>query len=275
MLFRRLSLFAIATFIAATLPFAAARADDPLLARVEGVEIRQSDLALAEADIGSSMTQGTPEQKREALLAYLIDINVLARAAEATKIDQAPSFSQKIAFARKKVLVEAMLEQEGKSTVGDKEVKKFYDENLKPVTEVHAYHILVDTEDQAKEVAAKLKGGGDFAQLAKEMSKDPGSQGGDLGYISKDQVVHEFGEVAFKLEKGKISDPVKSQFGWHIIKVDDKRERKAPPFDAVKDRIKAMLMQKASEELVVKARQGAKIERLTESASPAAGEKKQ
>jgi peptidyl-prolyl cis-trans isomerase C len=277
MLFRRLPLLAIAAcFIAATPQLALAQpANDPVLARVDGVEIHQSDLAMAEADIGGNLPPVQGEQRRDALLSYLIDVNVLSRAAEAKKIDQAPAFPQKLAFARKKVLVEALLEQEAKAAVSDKDIKKFYDENLKPQNEVHARHILVETDTQAKEVIAKLKGGADFAQLAKEVSKDPGSDGGDLGYITKDQVVAEFGEAAFKLEKGKISDPVKSQFGWHVIKVEDKRERKPPPFDAVKDRIKVVLLQKANEEFVTKARQGAKIERLTESASPAAGDKKQ
>jgi peptidyl-prolyl cis-trans isomerase C len=277
MLFRRLSLLAIAaSFIAATPQLAFAESvNDPVLARVDGVEIHQSDLAMAEADIGGSLPPVQGDQRRDALISYLIDINVLSRAAEAKKIDQAPAFPQKMAFARKKVLVEALLEQESKSSVSDKDIKKFYDENLKPQNEVHARHILVETEAQAKDVVAKLKGGADFAQLAKEVSKDPGSDGGDLGYITKDQVVPEFGEAAFKLEKGKISDPVKSQFGWHVIKVEDKRERKPPAFDAVKDRIKVVLVQKANEDLVTKARQGAKIERLTESTPPAAGDKKQ
>jgi peptidyl-prolyl cis-trans isomerase C len=276
MLLRRLQLLAIAaSFIAATPQIAFAQTTDPVLARVDGVEIHQSDLAMAEADIGGSLPPVQGDQRRDALLAYLIDVNLLSRAAEAKKIDQAPVFPQKLAFARKKVLVEALLEQESKAAVSDKDIKKFYDENLKPQNEVHARHILVETEAQAKDVVAKLKGGADFAQLAKEVSKDPGSDGGDLGFITKDQVVAEFGEAAFKLDKGKMSDPVKSQFGWHIIKVEDKRERKPPPFDAVKDRIKTVLMQKANEDLVTKARQSAKIERLTETAPPAAGDKKQ
>jgi peptidyl-prolyl cis-trans isomerase C len=271
----RLPLLAVAaSFIAATPALVLAQANDPVLARVDGVEIHQSDLTMAEADIGSSLPPVQGDQRRDALLSYLIDVNVLSRAAETKKIDQAPAFPQKLAFARKKVLVEALLEQESAAAVSDKDIKKFYDENLKPQTEVHARHILVETEAQAKDVVAKLKGGADFAQLAKELSKDPGSEGGDLGYITKDQVVSEFGEAAFKLDKGKISDPVKSKFGWHVIKIEDKRERKPPAFDAVKDRIKVVLMQKANEEFVTKARQGAKIERLTASA-PAAGDKKQ
>ncbi|HLL27860.1 MAG TPA: peptidylprolyl isomerase [Xanthobacteraceae bacterium] len=261
---RSLPILAIAASFITMMPglALAQKSDDPVLARVDGVEIHQSDLALAEADIGSSLPPVQGDQRRDALLSYLIDVNVLSHTAETSKVDQVPGFPQKLDFARKKVMVETLLDQQAKNSVSDKDIKKFYDDNLKPQTEVHARHILVETEAQAKDVAAKLKGGADFAQLAKEVSKDPGSDGGDLGFITKDQVVPEFGEAAFKLDKGKISDPVKSQFGWHIIKIEDKRERKPPAFDAVKDRIKVVLMQKANEDFVTKARQGAKIERL-------------
>src|SRR5262249_4982368 len=184
----RLPLAAIAAVTIAAAPtFSfAQQTNDPVLARVDGVEIHQSDLAMAEADIGSSLPPVQGDQRRDALLSYLIDVNLLSKAAEAKKVDQQPAFPQKLAFARKKVLVEALLEQEAKTAVTDKDVKKFYDDNLKPQSEVHARHILVETEAQAKDVVAKLKGGADFAQLAKELSKDPGSEGGDLGYITKD-----------------------------------------------------------------------------------------
>ena len=117
-------------------------------------------------------------------------------------------------------------------------MKKVYEEAVKQITgeqEVHARHILVETEDEAKAVKAELDKGADFAELAKKKSKDPGSaDGGDLGYFTKEQMVPEFSAVAFTLEQGKISDPVKSQFGWHIIKVEEKRNRKAPDFEQVK-----------------------------------------
>ncbi len=255
--------------------FAAAQTD-PVLAKVNGIEIKQSDIAVAEADIGDSLpADTTPEKKRELLLSYLINVNLLAQAAEQRKLADAPNFAQRIAFARKKVLVQSLMENENKTATSDAAVKKFYDENLKLVPEVHARHILVENEDQAKDVVKKLKAGEDFAKLAKELSKDPGSEGGDLGYITKDQVVPEFGNVAFALDKGKISDPVKTQFGWHVIKVEDKRDRKPPALDQVKDRIKAALSQKAGEDLMQKIRADAKIENLTEtSATPDAAKKK-
>jgi peptidyl-prolyl cis-trans isomerase C len=128
--------------------------------------------------------------------------------------------------------------------------------------EVHARHILLETEDQAKAIAKKLKKGADFAELAKNESKDPrASDGGDLGFFTKDQML-EISNVAFALEPGTISDPVKSQFGWHIIKVEEKRTRKAPDFEAVRNQIETYVTRKAQADYVAKLREAAKVERM-------------
>ena len=141
---------------------------------------------------------------------------------------------------------------------------------MKNEEEVHARHILVATEDEAKAVLAQLKGGADFATLAKEKSKDPGgAEGGDLGYFTKDQMVPEFAEVAFKLDKGQISDPVKTQFGWHIIKVEDKRIKPRPTFEQVKPQIENYVAHRAQAQLVENLRKNATIERLDKQAAPA------
>jgi peptidyl-prolyl cis-trans isomerase C len=272
----------LAAAITASSPLSAtAQNQDVVLARVDGIEIRQSALALAEADIGQSLPPSTPEARRDALISYLIDVNILSKAAEAKKLANAPGFADQLAHARKKVLMEVLLNEESKSAVTDAAKHKLYDESVKKLTpekEVRARHILVESEAKAKEVLAKFKAGGDFAALAKELSKDPGSSdGGDLGYFSKDQMVSEFAEVAFKLEKGKVSDPVKTQFGWHIIKVEDTRTRPVPTYDQVKDQIEVFIVRKAQAELVLKLREGAKIERLTPQAAqpaPPAGTQK-
>jgi peptidyl-prolyl cis-trans isomerase C len=146
-------------------------------------------------------------------------------------------------------------------------MRTVYEDATKQMTgeqEVRARHILVETEDEARGVAAELKKGTDFAELAKQKSKDPGAaaQGGDLGYFTKDQMVPEFAETAFKLDKGQLSDPVKTQFGWHVIKVEDKRARPVPPFEQVKDQIQTFVMRRAQSEVISKLREGAKIERL-------------
>src|SRR5207249_5540110 len=140
---------------------------------------------------------------------------------------------------------------------------KVYDDaigQMKKEPEVRARHILVETEDEAKAVVAELKKGADFAELAKAKSKDPGSaDGGDLGYFTKDQMVPEFSEVAFKLYPGQLSNPVKTQFGWHVIKVEDRRTKQPPEFDKVKDQIEAYLARKAQTDFITKLRQSAKV----------------
>jgi peptidyl-prolyl cis-trans isomerase C len=147
---------------------------------------------------------------------------------------------------------------------------------VKDDTEVHARHILVETEAEAKDILAELRKGTDFAELAKQKSKDPGAQeGGDLGFFTKDQMVPEFAEVAFKLEPGQLSDPVKTQFGWHIIRVEEKRKRPVPPYEQVKDQVVTFVTRKTQAEMISKLRDGAKIERLDAPApAPAAPPKK-
>jgi peptidyl-prolyl cis-trans isomerase C len=154
----------------------------------------------------------------------------------------------------------------------DDSMHKIYDEAIKQTPneeEVHARHILVPTEGEAKDIEAQLKKGGDFAALAKEKSKDPGAaDGGDLGYFTKEQMVPEFAEAAFKLEKGQTSDPVKTQFGWHIIKLEDKRIKPTPTFDQVKGQLQSYVARRAQAELVDKLRKTATIERLDRPAGP-------
>jgi peptidyl-prolyl cis-trans isomerase C len=135
--------------------------------------------------------------------------------------------------------------------------------------EIRARHILVETEDEAKAIVEEIKGGADFASVAKEKSKDPGAaDGGDLGYFTKDQMVPEFSEVAFKMYPGQVSNPVKTQFGWHVIKVEDRRQRAVPELDKIKDQIDSYLVRRAQGEYVAKLRQTAKVERLDHPQTP-------
>lgn len=241
--------------------------DDPVLAKVNGVEIRQSDVALAEEEAGGQLPAMAPDAKRDYLVAFLSDMIVVAQAAEKEKMADTPQFKRRLAFNRNRLLMDEMLQKEGKVALTDAALRKVYDEAVKQMgdeQEVRARHILVETEDQAKEIVAELKKGANFEELAKTKSKDPGAaaQGGDLGYFTKEQMVPEFADAAFKMEKGQVSDPVKSQFGWHIIRVEDKRKKPAPEFDAVKSQLEAYVTRKAQADLVTKLRDSAKIERL-------------
>jgi peptidyl-prolyl cis-trans isomerase C len=244
------------------------RAEDanPVLAKVNGAEIRQSDVALAEEELGPSLAQMDPATKKDNVLAFLIDMKIVAKAAEDKKIENNEDFKKRLAFTRNRLLMDSLLATEGKAATNDEAMKKVYEEASKQITgeqEVHARHILVETEDEAKAIAEDLKKGADFAELAKKKSKDPGaSDGGDLGFFTKEQMVPEFSTVAFALEPGKISDPVKSQFGWHIIKVEEKRARKAPDFEQVKGQIETYVTRKAQADYVAKLRETAKVERM-------------
>src|SRR5215468_1212151 len=230
---------------------APASTSDPVIARVNGVDIKQSDLALAEEDVGA-------------------DIIMVTQAADKKNLADNPDFKRRLAFLRSKLLMGYELQQEAKTALTDEALKQTYDEAVKSMSgqeEVRARHILVEGEGEAKAILEQLKGGADFAKLAKEKSRDPGAaEGGDLGYFTKDQMVPEFADVAFKMYPGQLSNPVKTQFGWHVIKVEDKRIKQPPEFEKVKDQIEAYLARKAQSDFITKLRQSAKVERLDKAA---------
>jgi peptidyl-prolyl cis-trans isomerase C len=276
---RSLSLLSLALVLGVALAIgaphsaSAQKKDDPVLARVNGVEIRQSDLDIAEADVGPSLQVQEPNARKDALLAYLIDLTALAQSATAKKLDAAPDFAARLTYARNKVLMESLLNDLAKTAANETAMKQLYDESVAktpPEEEVRARHILVKTEKEAQDVLAKLKGGADFEKLAREISADPSAKtnGGDLEYFTKGQMVAEFSEAAFKLNKGQISQPVKTQFGFHIIKVEDKRMKPVPKFEEVKDQVQAFIVRKAQAELVMKVRTDAKIENLVKKEAP-------
>ena len=268
---RLLSAVALAAFLIAPLGLRA-QESDPMVARANGVDIRQSDLAMAESDIGSAMPQMGPDQKRDYLITYLADVIILAQAADQQQLANRNEVKHRIEFERDKALMEALLQDAGKAAMTDDAMHKIYDEAIKQTPneeEVHARHILVASEGEAKDIEAQLKKDADFASLAKEKSKDPGAaEGGDLGYFTKEQMVPEFAEAAFKLEKGQTSDPVKTQFGWHIIKVEDKRLKPTPTFDQVKGQLQNYVARRAQAEFVDNLRKSATIERLDRPAGP-------
>jgi peptidyl-prolyl cis-trans isomerase C len=280
---RSLSIFTLlpALALSAALVFGAPhfalaqKKEDPVLARVNGVEIKQSDVDLADSDIGQSLPGVAGDQRREQLVAYLIDVTILAQAAAAKKLEAAPDFAPRLAYAKNKVLMELLLNDVTKTAQSEAEMKKLYEESvakIQPEEEVRARHILVKTEAEAKDVLAKLKGGADFEKLAREISVDPSAKtnGGDLEYFTKGQMVAEFSDAAFKLNKGELSEPVKSQFGFHVIKVEDKRQKPVPTYESVKDQVAAFVVRKAQAELVMKLRQDAKIENLVKKDEPPA-----
>jgi peptidyl-prolyl cis-trans isomerase C len=262
-----------AAFLSGPIGVLWAQDNDPVVARANGVDIHESDIAFADEEVGSDMSNLPPGQKRDSLIGYIADMIVLAQSADQQKLGDQPDVKRRLAFERKRVLMEAMLQNVGRAALSDSAEHKVYEDAVKQMPqeqEVRASHILVPTEDEAKAIVAQLKGGADFAKLAKEKSKDPGAatNGGDLGYFTKEQMVPEFAAVAFKLDKGQISDPVKTQFGWHVIKVEDKRVKPTPTFDQVKPQIEHYVAHRAQAELIKNLRSTAKIERLDQPAKP-------
>ena len=253
--------------LAIALAAGAAPAAAKVLAKVNGVEITDEDLAIARDDLGARLPRQLEGPARDkALLDNLIVAKVVAQKAEAEKAAASPEFARKLAYLRDKLLTETYLGKIAEAANTDANVKKTYDEvakTQKPEPEIHARHILVPTEEEAKKALARVKGGEDFAKVATELSKDPGSKGGDLGWFTKDRMVPEFADAAFKLEKpGDISEPVKSKFGWHVIKLEEKRMKEFPKLEQVRDQVSRYVMQKAEGDEVVKLREAAKIERF-------------
>jgi peptidyl-prolyl cis-trans isomerase C len=260
---------------------AAAPSPDKVVARAEGIAVTEGDLAMAAEDPALSLPGMGDAQKRDLLVSYMVDLKLGARAADAAKIADAPEFARKLAYFRDKLLLDEYLEREVKKSVTPEAARKLYEDTVKtvkPEEEVRARHILSENEDDAKKAAARVKGGEDFAKVAAELSNDPGSkgEGGDLGFFTKDRMVQPFAEAAFKLEPGQVSEPVKSQFGWHVIKLDEKRVKSVPPFEEMKEQVEQYLTRKAQQDLVLKLRQNAKIERLDEQkpSEPKPGEAK-
>ncbi len=268
---------AFALALGATLAFAGAASADPkVLAKVDGSPITEDDLKDAMADIGPGLPQkleGAARQKY--VLDYLIDLKLAAKKAQTEKLDESPEFARKLAYYRDKLAMEQLLGSVAKAATTDEAERKAYDEAAKaepPQEEIHARHILVPTEDEAKAALARIKGGEDFAKVATELSKDPSADGGDLGWFTKDRMVPEFSDAAFKLKKGEVSDPVKTQFGWHIIKIEDVRTKSFPPFEQVKDQAARYVSQKAESEAIAQLHSAAKIELFDADGKPVAAQ---
>ena len=241
----------------------AATAQDNVVAEVDGVEIKESDLTFALSEVGAQLSAFPPEQRRMMLLQFVIENELMAAAALKDKLDSDQSFEERLKYHRRRTLRDAYYDKIVREGVTDAESKKLYEEKiskLAPEDEIRARHILVKTEQEAKDIIARLNKGEDFVALAKEKSQDPGAEGGDLGFFGKGQMIKPFEEVAFKLDIGKISDPVQTQFGWHVIKVEEKRKRPPPPFETVKDTITDQLTQQKTTETLRGLQGAAKIE---------------
>jgi peptidyl-prolyl cis-trans isomerase C len=240
--------------------------------------ITAGDLLIAAEDYARQLGGGAPGNLPIGeLLDALINMRLLANAAEAAGIDEAPAVERRLAFERMRALRDVYLREEALKAVTEDFVQKQYDEEkaeFEPQDELRLHHILVETEDEAKEIIADLEAGGDFAAIAKEKSTDTGSGagGGDLGFVPRGVTVPEFEEAAFALEVGEVTDqPVQSPFGWHVIRLEEKRESSPPEFAAEENRIRTELLRSFITGKIEELRAAADVE-IIEPEAPADGD---
>jgi len=263
--YNKIAVMAFATFVAFQASVHAEDKPDAVVAKVGDVEIHQSDLDLAVANLDPQLAQLPDDQKKVAALSAAIDVKLLAQDAIAEKLDQTAEFKKRMQYLADRELHNAYFKKHVVDTVTDEEVKARYDKEVAALPkqeEVHARHILVKTEDEAKDVIKQLDAGKNFADLAKEKSTDPNkADGGDLGYFTKGRMVKEFEVAAFALEKGTYTKtPVKTDFGYHVILVEDKRDAPPPAFDQVKDQVRQLVMRDKYLALLAAAKEKSKVE---------------
>jgi len=270
----RLGLLA-AALIALPLSVLPASADD-VVARVNGKDITAAEVQVATDVFGEQLAQIPEAQRRPMIVGALIDMHVMADAAKAAGTADSPKYKARMAFLEAQALRNTYVEDELQGKISDDEIKARYEKDIAgfvPPEEVHARHILVKTEDEANAVLKQLADGGNFEAIAKEKSQDPGSKdnGGDLGFFAKGQMVPEFEAEAFALKPGETSTkPVKSQFGYHVIKVEERRTQPVPTLDQVREQVIQMVQRDKYQDTLAKMHSAAKIEILDPTAAPAA-----
>jgi peptidyl-prolyl cis-trans isomerase C len=243
----------------------AALAQDNVVARVGDRAITTEDLALAEADFGQELAQVPAERRRSVLIDVLVDMELLAGAAREAGLDQSDTFKRRLDFLRSRALRNAYVEEEILSSITDEQIEAEYQEQIKnfePKEEARARHILVASKEEAEAIIKELDSGTDFATLARQKSTGPsGPNGGDLGYFGKGRMVPEFEQAAFALETGGYSsEPVQTQFGWHVIMLEDKRMTSPPPVGEVSDQIRQVVMRQKYEALMEELKSNTTVE---------------
>lgn len=263
----------VAGFAAAVVLLAPAMAeDDPVAALVNGKEIHRSQVL--------ETAQGLPDAYRQnidkiypALVERMVSLELLAAQGRQENLLEDAEVQALIKAYEDEAIRRVYMERLIATAVTDAAMKAEYDKYItaNPAqTEVRARHILVASKEEAEAIIKELDGGAKFEDLAKQNSTDPAAQnGGDLGYFTASEMVKPFADAAFALEKGTYTKaPVQTEFGWHVILVEDKRERQAPTFDELKGEIENQLSQDAIEAKIAELRQGAEVKMFNQDGSP-------
>ncbi len=248
-------------------------ADDPVVARVGGEDIFQSEvLALAQ--------NLPPQQQAQIALIFpqlveqVIDLKLVGKAGRAAGLADDEEVKKRVIESEDRIISQTYILREIEAQVTDEKLQAEYDKFVTdnpPAKEIRARHILVEEEEQAKALIVELDGGADFAELAREHSTGPsGAQGGDLNFFGQGQMVPEFSDAAFAMEIGQHSAaPVKTQFGWHIIKVEESRLAEQPSFEEMQEELRSEMSRNVYQGLIAKLREGAEIEIVTPAAENA------
>ncbi|MEZ5771297.1 MAG: peptidylprolyl isomerase [Defluviimonas denitrificans] len=261
-----------ALFAAAVLVGTMARAEDPtadtVVATVNGTDITLGQMIALRDTLPAQYLQLDDKTLFDGILDQLVQQTALAADAKPTKKDELTLQNQRMGY-----LAGTVLEATAEGAISDDALKAAYDAKYgttDPAKEFHAAHILVPTEDEAKAIKAELDGGADFATVAKEKSTGPsGPNGGDLGWFSAGMMVKPFEDAVMALAVDQVSDPVQTEFGWHVIKLYETRDASVPTLDEAKDELSGDLRQKAVEARVKEVTDTAKVEKMTDGIDPA------
>lgn len=257
---------AIATAaIAVLLAGPALAQDDTVIATLNGAPITESDLALAEAELDQQFAQLPEEQRRAAALTAIVEVRLMSQRAEAEGLAETAEFQMRMELLRQRALHAAYIETNIAAEVTDEALRARYDREIGALDlseEVRARHIIVETEEEAAALIVELDEGGDFEELAREHSQDGAAQrGGDLGFFSRGQMVPEFEAVVFDMEiDAYTSEPVQTQFGWHVIQLVDRREQQPPAYEAVEQQLRSLVLRERYFQAVQDLREAAEIE---------------
>lgn len=269
---RRLKTAGLAVALCLSLPFAAA-ADDPVVATVNGMEIPRSDVIEAQRRLPEGFQDLPLETVFGMLVNSLVDSRLASAAAREQGLAEDEEFKRLMARIEEQILERMLLSRYIGERVTEEALRERHRtliEDTAAKVEVRARHILVDSEAKAREVIAELATGADFAELAKTRSSGPSSvDGGDLGYFARDDLDPAFTEAAFALDAGTITEnPVQTQFGWHVIKTEDRRAAAAPSFEEARPRLEGELSQQIGAEYLRELREAATVVRFKPDGSP-------
>ena len=237
--------------------------EDPVIAVVNGTEIRMHEIGFAYQSLPEEYKQMPEQALFEPLLDQVVNRYLVVQAARAEGFDKIPEVSDQVNFVADSALRDSFLFRKIEEAQNPEALKVLYEAEVAKIPEgeeVSARHILVKTEEEAKAVKIRADAGEDFAGLASEISTGPSKvNGGDLGYFVKERMVPEFAETAFAMQPGQISDPVKTQFGWHVIKVEDRRAAQPPAMAEMEDQLKQQVARTTINDFLKELRDAAEI----------------